>query len=65
MNLELINRTIKTKGIKKKWLADQMNVHPNTLGYFLKGKTMLGADAFVKLLAILNLDAKSLVKDAA
>lgn len=46
-------------------LAEELKVHPTTLSRFLNERTMLGAEALVKLLAILNLNAKSLVKDAA
>lgn len=64
MDLELIREVIEQKGLKHRWLADQIGVHPTTLSRFLTGKSKLGNAALKSLCRELNLDAKSL-KDAA
>jgi transcriptional regulator with XRE-family HTH domain len=56
MNRLKIKEIVKSRGLKICWLADEINVHPTTLGRFLSGKTNLNAEALLKLLRVLNLD---------
>lgn len=66
MNVSKIRDVIDEKGLVHHKLAKRIGVHPNTLSSFLTGKTMLGAEALIELLAELNLSARSLIKkDAA
>lgn len=62
MNLIMIRDVIEKTGLKHRALAKQIGVHPNTLSRFLTGKTMLGSEALMKLLSILNLKPESLLK---
>lgn len=64
MNRQKIEITIKKRGLKKGWVAEQIKVHPSTLKRFLTGKTMLNGEALIELCRILKLDPESLNKKA-
>ncbi len=55
--LDAIKRRIEERGLKHRWLADQMGVHPTTLSRFLTGKTNLSNAALKSLLRQLDLEA--------
>lgn len=42
---------IRTKGLRKKWIAEEMKIHPKTLYAYLSGRNSPPA-AMIKLLAI-------------
>lgn len=51
LKIEKIERIIEAKGLRKKWIADQMAIHPNTFYAYLKG-TRVPSGSIVKLLAV-------------
>ncbi|MEN0060019.1 MAG: helix-turn-helix transcriptional regulator [Bdellovibrio sp.] len=55
--LEEIKKRIEERGLKHRWLADQVGVHPTTLSRFLTGKTNLSNAALKSLLKELKLEA--------
>ena len=64
MDLERINKTIITLGLKKNKIARKLNIDPSTLSRFLNGHTMLNGEALIELCRILKLDPESLEKKA-
>lgn len=64
MDLKLIGKTIKVKGIKQTWLADQIGVHPVTLNKFLNGKRGLAEEKLKTLLQVLEIDPRLVTKAA-
>ena len=64
MNLLKVRKEIERRGLKQRWLAGQIEVHPNTLSRFLTGKTELGYDSLSKLLEILEIKFETLKKKA-
>ena len=64
MDLEKFRNAIQARGMKHRWLAAEIGIHPSTLCRFLKGRTMLGGEALIKLLQVLNLDPEALKKKA-
>lgn len=64
MNRQMIEDEIVRRGIKRGWLAEQLEIHPTTLRRFLSGKTMLAGEKLLKLLEILKLNPETLKKKA-
>jgi plasmid maintenance system antidote protein VapI len=62
MNLSRIRDEIDKRGIKHRWLAKQIGVHPTTLSRFLCGKIGLAEEAQEKLFRILKLKPEDVTK---
>lgn len=60
MDLELIKSEIKARGLKQRWLANKIDVHPSTLNRFLTGRTIMSGEALIKLFQLLKIDPASL-----
>ncbi|TFJ91833.1 helix-turn-helix domain-containing protein [Lentibacillus salicampi] len=56
----LINEQIKKSGLKKKYIADKLNVNKDTLSNWIAGRSMIPLDRAVHLAEILNCDIKDL-----
>jgi transcriptional regulator with XRE-family HTH domain len=62
--LKTIHTRIKEKGLKKKFLAQEIGVVPSTLSSFLSGKRNLGTSAVKLLLQQLDMDEATYLKKA-
>lgn len=60
--IAMIRQEIDKRGIKHRWLAEQIGVHPTTLCRFLTGKTTLGGEAMFNLVQKLELGPDLLKK---
>lgn len=54
--VDTIRTEIEKKGIKHRWLAEKIGVHPTTLSRFLTRKRGIGSEIKMSLLRELNLD---------
>ena len=55
-----LKRTVDSKGLKQKFLAEKVGIHRGTLNQYLNGKRSLGRPAFLNLLRELGLDEETL-----
>lgn len=60
MDLELIKSEIRARGLKQRWLANKIEVHPSTLNRFLTGRTIMSGESLIKLLQVLEIDPGNL-----
>ena len=60
-----INRIIELNGLKKKWIAEQLNVDLSTFSSWLSGKGQPSFAAMKLLVPILKMDADQVIKQAA
>jgi plasmid maintenance system antidote protein VapI len=56
MDIELIRNKIKARGLKQRWIASEIDVHPSTLNRFLTGRTIMSGEAMIKLFQLLEID---------
>jgi len=55
VNTEMLNNTIKDKGVKKGWIADKMGVSRQCLYLKLQGQTPISVNEMVVLTNLLQL----------
>jgi len=63
-NLTVIEEKLRSKGLKKNWVAEQLKVHPSTFRRFLNGQAELGLEQLATLLKILDLKFEALIDKA-
>lgn len=63
MDTTIIQDRIEDKGIKIKWLAEQIGVNPKTLTQWIRYKKINQVEQFTKLLLILELPLVEVVEE--
>ena len=58
-----LEKAIKNKGLKKKWIADQLGINDKTLNSFLKYDKINQVINFVTLIDLLTLDKNEIFKE--
>lgn len=64
MDLRVIKVEIKNRGLKSKWIASEIGIHPSTLSRFLSGRTILSGESLIRLLQMLKIDPASFKQKA-
>lgn len=59
----IIKERIKEKGIKIKWLAEQIGIAPRTLSDWISYKNITQVEQFSKLLLILELNTAEVMQE--
>lgn len=57
-----IGEYLKENGIKQTWLAERLEIPPQTLNGIIKGRSELKAETFITICKVLNVSPETFVK---